>query len=519
MARYRKSDPDRPEGPLGPVVPDPDLGDAIGSGDPEASSPGEPAGARPPDEAAAALSAAYRMPAQRVTGEMGVTLRQPDLESTTDQALWVAIRDRTRVIGFEGYSRFIDRVLCDDEASDDEKAHLRPRAEPARLAFGGDAYQLLKVATEAFLVLNCGIMIDREHYRAGEQAERLNAHDDYDEIAHKLAEYLSGGLPYIRTVLRGLGVEQPERHLGSPFCNTLLSGRPFDPCMLELIWSYWHEEGMLVQAMNTVSLRFQNKLAGEHHALGQLELSPLRPLSNLLWGYIQDEPFRLSVARRAYEYSHHYGLSLLGKAVPRLRPADDRSKFLEAFHSLLRQVAVFYKEDADTTVIADGFPLLNSLQEVHLLLAEGAQNQFRDLPWTARVEMLIQKWLLSRREIQEFLRGRAMVPYKEPWMGPVDSLRRLLGWGDTPVTYFRDLGVYGEQILLSIRYGNWMEVNEQDRPKNWARYFQPEIQGYLHAYRAATGVDLGVRSGDQERVDTTPPSILLERRLARQRAR
>jgi hypothetical protein len=512
MARDKRAS-DQPAEPVAPTGAEQD--EAIDSAAPEEASPVDTG------LLDAELSEGYRVPPQRVTGDMRVTLRQPDLESTTDQALWVAIRDRTRVIGFEGYSRFIDRVLCDDEASDDERVHLRQRTEPARLAFGGDAYQLLKVATEAFLVLNCGIMngIDRQLYRPGEQAERLNAHDDYDEIARKLGEYLSGGLPYIRTVLRGLGVERPERHLGSPFCDTLLSGRPFDPCMLELIWSYWHEEGMLVQAMNTVCLRFQNKLAGDSTALSQLELSPLRPLSNLLWGYIQDEPFRLSVARRAYEYSHHYGISLLGKAVPQLRPADDRSKFLEAFHSLLRQVAVFYKEDADTTVIADGFPLLNSLQEVHLLLAEGAQNQFRDLPWTARVEMLIQKWLLSRREIQDFLRGRAMVPYKEPWMGPVDSLRRLLGWGDTAVTYFRDLGVYGEQILLSIRYGNWMEVNEQDRPKNWARYFQPEIQGYLHAYRAATGVDLGVRASGHERVDSTPPSILLERRLARQRAR
>jgi hypothetical protein len=456
----------------------------------------------------------------RYRGEVGVSLRPAERVPTADQAFWAAIRDRTRVIGFEGYSRFIDRVLCGGDLQEEEKLHLRHRAAPARMAFGVDTYQLLKVATEAFLILNAGILngIDKDLYRPGEEAPRLNELLDYAAIEAKLAEYLNGGLPYIRTVLRGLGEERLDRHVGSPFCDTLLSGRPFDPCMLELIWSYWHEEGMLVQAMNTVCLRFQNKLAGDNNALSQLELSPLRPLGNLLWGYIQDEPFRLSVARRAYEYSHHYGLSLLGKAVPRMRPADDRSKFLEAFHSLLRQAAIFYKEDSDTTVIADGFPLLNNLQEVHLLLAEGAQNQFRDLPWTARVEMLIQKWLLSRREIQEFLHGRAMVPYKEPWMGPVDSLRRLLGWGDTAVTYFRDLGVYGEQILLSIRYGNWVEVNDQDRPKNWARYFQPEIQGYLHAYRAATGVDLGLR-GDHERVDATPPSVLLERQLVRQRAR
>jgi hypothetical protein len=453
-------------------------------------------------------------PEHPVAGRMAVTLGRTASERTTDQAFWVAIRERTRSIGFERYCRFVDAVMGGRQKIEGH------RGAAERLAFGADGYQLLKVASEAFLILHCGTLrIDPELYRPGEEAPRLNAHLDLDEISRRLGEYLHGGLPYLRTVLRGLGEEGFEGEGGSPFCDTLLYGRPFDPCLLELLWSYWHEEGMLVQAMNTVCLRFQNKLPGASNALSQLELSPLRPLSNLLWGYIQDEPFRLTVARRAYEYSHHYGLPLLGKAIPRMRPADDRSKFLEAFHSLLRQAAVFYKEDADTTVIADGFPLLNSLQEVHLLLAEGAQNQFRDLPWTARVEMLIQKWLLSRREIQEFLRGRAMVPYKEPWMGPVDSLRRLLDWGDTPVTYFRDLGVYGEQILLSIRYGNWGEVNDQDRPKNWARYFQPEIQGYLHAYRAATGVDLGVRSGGLERVDATPPAVLLEQRLAQQRAR
>ena len=66
--------------------------------------------------------------------------------------------------------------------------------------------------------------------------------------------------------------------------------------------------------------------------------------------------------RRAYEYDHQYGLTLYGKAVPPLRPADSRSKFLEAFHNLLHAARVFYKEDNDTTVIADGFPLLNALQ-------------------------------------------------------------------------------------------------------------------------------------------------------------
>jgi hypothetical protein len=456
-----------------------------------------------------------------VTGDIDVTLQRSKSDSTSDQAFWVAIRNRTEAIGFRQYDRFIRRVLCQEgQGPTPEEFELMDR-QPSRknLSFGVDGYQLLKTATEVFLILNCGIRpLNRELFSEEREHGRLGERLDFDAIDDKLKKYLTDGLPYISRVLGGL-TPQDIGAPSSPFCDTLLVGNPFDPCLLELIWSYWHEEGMLVQAINTISLRFQNKRPSDRNPLTQLELSPLRPLSNLLWGYIQDEPFRLTVARRAYEYSHHYGLNLVGKAVPTLRPADNRSKFLEAFHSLLRQTAVFYKEDADTTVIADGFPIINSLKEVHMLLAEGAHNQFRDLPWTARAEMLIQQWLLSRREMQEFLRGRAMVPYTEPWMGQADTLRRFMGWGDTPVTHFRDLAVYGEQILLSIRYGDWIDVNDQDQAKNWARYWKPEIQGYIHAYRAVTGIDLGVSEITQQRVDATLPSVLLQRRLAQQGAR
>ena len=151
--------------------------------------------------------------------------------------------------------------------------------------------------------------------------------------------------------------------------------------------------------------------AGTHFPdpLANLEIDPLRPLNNLLWGYIQDEQHRLTVARRNYEYDHHYGLRLQGKAVQNFRPADSRSKFLEAFHHLLRLCTVFYKQDDDTTVKADAFPVLNALKEVHLILSQGAHNQFGDLPSTARIEMLMQQWLLARPEFREFLPTRIMV--------------------------------------------------------------------------------------------------------------
>jgi hypothetical protein len=223
---------------------------------------------------------------------------------------------------------------------------------------------------------------------------------------------------------------------------------------------------------------------------------------------------RLTVPRRAYEYDHHYGLTISGRAVPSIRPADSRSKFLEAFHNLLYRTAAFYHEDADTTVIADAFPLLNALREVHLLLAEGAHNQFGDLPWTARAEMLVQQWLLSRPEMREFLRGRAMVPYAEPWMGQVDTLKRLQGWSEVSVTNFHELAVFGEQILLSIRYHDWSAVNNQEEAKPWARYWKAEIQRYIHAYRAVAGVDLTT-----EPVDAKAPWIHLRSRLADEQKR
>ncbi|GJE04320.1 hypothetical protein GMJLKIPL_6281 [Methylobacterium isbiliense] len=83
------------------------------------------------------------------------------------------------------------------------------------------------------------------------------------------------------------------------------------------------------------------------------------------------------------------------------------------------------------------------------------------------------------------------------------------------MTHFRDLGVYGEQILLSVRWGDWIGINDENAAKNWAPVTSPEIQSYIHAYRAVTGADLS----NPEGVDFTPPSVHLRKRLALQRAR
>jgi hypothetical protein len=458
-----------------------------------------------------------------------VTLRRSVTAQTRDQALWVAIRNRTKAIGFSGsgYKDFIDRVLCKrgplPADTTGSKLLERELNELGTSVYGGGAYELLKTATQIFLLLECGVAIKQtgafntdELFKSDEETGRLGESVTLGEISDRLADYLgsSGRLPYIDRILR---VAFPDERLTDKVhCFGVLSSKVQSPCLLELIWSYWHEEGMLVQTLGAISRRFQNvRGPGERDPLAHLEIDPLRPLNNLMWGYIQDEQNRLTLKRRAYEYDHHYGLTLYGKAVPTLRPADSRSKFLEGFHNLLHLCSVFYKEDNDTTVIADGFPLLNALKEVHLLLAQGAHNQFGDLPWTARAEMLIQEWLLARPEIRDFMQSRPMVPYKEGWMPQVDTMKTMQGWSDVTVTHFRDLGVYGEQILLTIRYGDWIDLNDEDSAKNWARYWRPEIQGYLHAYRAATGIDLT----NPDTVDYTIPAIHLQKRLATQRVR
>jgi hypothetical protein len=331
-------------------------------------------------------------------------------------------------------------------------------------------------------------------------------------------------LPYLALIRRNLGDTSliqgdPKVRRAVEVCDGIVQKKLTSPCFIELIWSYWHEESMLVQTLHAIALRFQNQRTAVRDPLANLDIDPLRPLSNLLWGYIQDEQHRLTVPRRAYEYDHHYGITLHGKAVPSLRSADSRSKFLEAFHNLLTACVTFYKQDDNTMIIADAFPVLTALKDVHLLLAEGAHNQFGDLPSTARIEMLMQQWLLARPEMREFIGGRVMVPYAEAWMDRVDSMKKLQNWTDVTVVHFNELARFGEQLLLSIRYGSWSEIHDSRFAANWARDWRPEARQFIDSYRAVTGVDLAPEAvGPRVQDRDLQPSIHLRRRLELQHA-
>lgn len=482
------------------------------------------------------------VPVQQIGGQLGVALSRTATEPTADTSFFRALLNSTEGLSFNSYLRFMDHVLCGENGLGDLPDFEQDRFTLKRTRFAelrplrllpftdSDAYRVVKAATEAFVMINCGVLeppqpFDRQRDDLYLKQRDLPVQDLGQVLTDQYLVSIQGSakttLPYlavIRSKLPDIAIKLTPIEAAPDVvsqCHGILQDKLANPCLIELIWSYWQEEGMLVQTMNAITRRFQNVRSHERDPLANLEIDPLRPLNNVLWGFVQDEQHRLSIVRRNYEYDHHYGLRLEGKAVQRMQAADSRSRFLEAFHNLLRLATVFFKQDDDTTVKADAFPVLNALKEVHLILSQGAHNQFGDLPSTARIEMLMQQWLLARPEFREFLPTRIMTAYPEPWMDRVDAMKKLQGWTDTSVLHFRNLAIFGEQILLTIRWGNWSDVQEPLQAFNWARLLRPQIQGYSHAYRAVTGVDLAVETTDTK-VDATLPSVLLQQRLAAQ---
>jgi hypothetical protein len=470
-----------------------------------------------------------------------VDLQRADIRPTPDLALWDLIRLGTEALSFRRYADWMEYLFCDRDMPNSpfsgrnremrevrEEFQREHRAAP--LPFPDmDGYKVLVAATQAFLEFNCEVVYDLPAFSLGDQTSQdlgLKRDDNLRTLWRKYVEHTGGMLPYLDRVRQNLGgVGVTRDRLQGELCNKILERKFSSPVLLELIHTYWHEEGMLVQTLNAICLRFQNRrVHSGPDPLANLAIDPLRPLGNLLWGYIQDEQHRLTIARRAYEYDSEYGLALLGQAVPPTQAAESRSGFLAAFHDLLHRASLFYKEDDDTTIIADAFNVLSGLGEVHLLLADGAGNQRQDLTWTSRVELLIQQWLLARPEFREFLPTRVMVAYPEPWMDRVDAMKRLQGWTGTSVRYFHDLARFGERILLSIRYGDWSNVTDRDAAANWCRSWRQEVQWYIHAYQSVTGVDLSaemadVRQAEQAQARALSPAFHLQRRLAEQQQR
>lgn len=281
---------------------------------------------------------------------------------------------------------------------------------------------------------------------------------------------------------------------------------------VELIWNYWQEEGMLVQTLNVILARFQNRRLPGRDPLARFDVAPLLPLRGLLWGFAEDETHRMTVRRRAAEYEYEYGLPLIGRAVPpRGANVERRSAFLESFHQVLHQAHVLFKEIDDLTISPDAFPLYQSLRDCHLVLSQGSHNQYGEMAVAARAEFLVMQYLLAQAPMREFLGGRPMTPYPETWMDRVDTMKSIQGWDDVSVMHYHDLAEVGERLVLTIRLGNWVPATA-GHALTWATMFRPHIQRYVAAYRSVTGVDLARRPNAE-----LPATLIRRRLLARRR--
>lgn len=460
--------------------------------------------------------------------DVAVTMRRAGVNATPDLALWAAIRDSARALSYESYRTFVDAVMCGELPDDpayrlpDGTGHrLRKVERRTALPFPNvERYRLLKVATEVFLMTHAGVDGDFSHVDLDEEGRRQNRTllpGDLEEQWRRYLERVRAEdgttmhvLPYLALIRRNLGDVAVVRGSDESvrICEGIIAERLTHPTFLELVWSYWHEEGYLERSIEAIARRFKNR-GSARGPLAHLALDPLRGMSNLLWGREADRHHRLTVERRDDEYRAEYGLGLSGFPGGAPRGAEAHGGFVPAFHNLLRLALEFYRDDDVTTVIADGFKVLNALKETHMLLARGAHNQYGDLPWTARHEMLMDEWILDRPEIRAFLPAMPMVPVPEGWINSVQAMTALYGWTETPVVHFRDLGFFGEQLLLSIRFGNWSTVVDPDQAANWARSWRSELQQYVHAYRAVTGVDLARRTDG-----AAPAYHLRQRQLA-----
>lgn len=432
-----------------------------------------------------------------------VRMERAGVEETDDIEFWQAIKRHQ--LNFKEYLNFINKAMYDpnepfNPADPNIPAkYWPPSVRRSHVFVGVNEYMMLKQGTEFFML----------RHSALQEAE--------------VSQYMSDRLPYFEHLSDTYDSAELEYLPAGTVSESIKKTRFKTPFFIELIWNYWMEQGMLMQSMNLINLRFQNINVGNgaNNQLARFDLSPLRPLSHLLWGFIQDEQHRLSLPRRTQEYDHEYGLLLAGRTVPAFTPADSRSKFLEAFHNLLTTTSIYYKEADDTTRIADAFPVLNCLKEVHLLLAEGNHNAYGNLTWTARHEMLMTQYLIARDEMRVFLGGRPMVPYPEEWMDRVDTVRSMMGWGSTSITYYYDLAVHGEKLLLSIRYGDWSNAYMPAvNAANWALAFRDSVQKYMHGYRTVTGADLSADApGNNSPMRSLQPSMLIQRRMLEERSR
>ena len=180
--------------------------------------------------------------------------------------------------------------------------------------------------------------------------------DDWDAYLKPVA---SSTLPYLYDIVRlklgDVQVVDGDIAHGARKYYGILRSKLTRPTFLELIWNYWHEEGMLVQTLNVISWRVPEPARPRRTTRSRCWSRPAAPAEQPPLGMRRGRGEPAHGRRRASEYHHEYGLPLpAGPSRPswsRLRP-----RFLESFHTILHLCTIYYKEVDDPTVVADAFP-------------------------------------------------------------------------------------------------------------------------------------------------------------------
>ena len=99
--------------------------------------------------------------------------------------------------------------------------------------------------------------VSRNGLRTGESQSAASLKDEWEAYRSNQLKTL----PYLYDVIHlKLGdVPIGDKAYGVSQFYGILRSKLTRPVFLELIWNYWMEEGMLVQTMNAITWRFQNR--------------------------------------------------------------------------------------------------------------------------------------------------------------------------------------------------------------------------------------------------------------------
>ena len=190
-------------------------------------------------------------------------MKRADVAWTPDTAFQMYIRASSESMEYGAYDRFMERVLCGTKGDGTEERE-RVRQRPLRLPFPDtDPYRFLKVATEVFMMANCGTSGDDANVANGrnmpqrrelEYADRrLGMTFTESEMMEQLDEALAAAprrhadvaecLALIRQKLGDVPLA-PVINTSDPVhtpaalaaCSGIMQEQLRYPCLVELIW-------------------------------------------------------------------------------------------------------------------------------------------------------------------------------------------------------------------------------------------------------------------------------------------